>query len=326
MRVRARLILSYMAIIAIFIGLGVYIASSERVMAAHLADLDDQFERTAELTAMLDDSSHLTISMQATLTALHEVLLGEAEGVSELRESLDEFDEHLESLAANDEARVEVIGVSLGDIADYHAHIAEKSAGIVELVEEGDVEGAAALLNGELEGEAVALLDEVTALEAQFEQQVEVADIAFDNAVHDLEGQYARVRNATYALLVISVLAALALSGWLSHTITGPVRALSAAAESIESGAFELKRLSTLAERRDEFGTLAATFRRMAEEVRGRELALKEQVEQLQIRIDRARQEQQVAEITDTEFFQDLEDKAAELREKRADKDPDADE
>ena len=53
-----------------------------------------------------------------------------------------------------------------------------------------------------------------------------------------------------------------------------------------------------------------------------REQALKQQVCQLQIKIDRTKQEKQVAEITGTDFFQQLEVKAARLRRSLADPNP----
>ena len=52
----------------------------------------------------------------------------------------------------------------------------------------------------------------------------------------------------------------------------------------------------------------------MAAEVRARERLLKQEVRQLRIEIDEARAARQVAEITQTEYFQDLQAKAATLR------------
>ncbi|HEX9926221.1 MAG TPA: histidine kinase, partial [Anaerolineae bacterium] len=59
---------------------------------------------------------------------------------------------------------------------------------------------------------------------------------------------------------------------------------------------------------------LARVFQRMANEVHTREQRLKQQVHQLRIKIDSKKQEQQVAEITETDFFQALEAKASQLR------------
>ena len=61
-------------------------------------------------------------------------------------------------------------------------------------------------------------------------------------------------------------------------------------------------------------GQLARVFQRMAAEIRSREQRLTQQVRQLRIEIDEARAARQVAEITQTQYFQELQARAAELR------------
>jgi hypothetical protein len=52
----------------------------------------------------------------------------------------------------------------------------------------------------------------------------------------------------------------------------------------------------------------------MAREVHAREQRLKQQVQQLRVEIDETRKAKQVAEITETGYFQALQQKAQELR------------
>jgi two-component system cell cycle response regulator len=87
-----------------------------------------------------------------------------------------------------------------------------------------------------------------------------------------------------------------------------------AAAADVEAGRFESRELDSVAGRGDALGQLARVFQRMAIEVLARERLLKQQVRQLRIEIDQARAARQVAEITQTEYFQDLQAKAATLR------------
>jgi two-component system cell cycle response regulator len=87
-----------------------------------------------------------------------------------------------------------------------------------------------------------------------------------------------------------------------------------AAAAEVEAGTFESRQLDSVAGRRDALGQLARVFQRMAAEVRSREQRLKQEVRQLRIEIDDARAARQVAEITQTRYFQDLQAKASELR------------
>jgi CheY-like chemotaxis protein len=86
------------------------------------------------------------------------------------------------------------------------------------------------------------------------------------------------------------------------------------AAAAVEDGAFQSDSLDHVAERGDALGQLARVFQRMAHEVELREQALKRQVQQLRIEIDGARAARQVAAITETAYFQDLQRKVDELR------------
>jgi two-component system cell cycle response regulator len=87
-----------------------------------------------------------------------------------------------------------------------------------------------------------------------------------------------------------------------------------AAAAAVEEATFEPASLDRVAAREDALGQLARVFQRMAREVDAREQALKKQVQQLRIEIDETRAARQVAEITETDYFHDLERKVDELR------------
>jgi len=86
------------------------------------------------------------------------------------------------------------------------------------------------------------------------------------------------------------------------------------AAEDVEAGKFVPESLENIAQRKDGLGQLARVFQRMAREVFIRELQLKQQIQQLSIELDEARQAQQVTEITESEYFQNLQSKAREFR------------
>jgi two-component system cell cycle response regulator len=92
------------------------------------------------------------------------------------------------------------------------------------------------------------------------------------------------------------------------------VASLTRAAGAIEQGAFDPAELTAVGDRTDELGTLARVFVRMASEVASREKQLRQEVERLKVEIDDARKKEQVAEITETTYFQDLQQKAATLR------------
>jgi HAMP domain-containing protein len=132
------------------------------------------------------------------------------------------------------------------------------------------------------------------------------------------------VRAAIQTSVVRSVLVSVAvivlsafISFLLSSSITQPVRKLTGVARAIERGErFEPERIAGLTKARDELAHLARVFSRMAVEVQAREERLKRQVEELRIEIDEAKKARQVAEITETEYFQRLRDHAREMRER----------
>jgi DNA-binding response OmpR family regulator len=86
------------------------------------------------------------------------------------------------------------------------------------------------------------------------------------------------------------------------------------AAGAVEAGTFIPEDLTGVSERRDALGQLARVFQRMAREVYAREQRLKQQVQQLTIELDEARQAHQVAEIAESDYFQQLQATAADLR------------
>ena len=92
------------------------------------------------------------------------------------------------------------------------------------------------------------------------------------------------------------------------------VQKLSGAASAVEAGTFLTSILDDVAGRTDELGRLARVFQRMAREVRAREERLIEEVRELRIEIDEARQNRQVAEITESEFYRSLTAEAEVLR------------
>jgi CRP-like cAMP-binding protein len=89
---------------------------------------------------------------------------------------------------------------------------------------------------------------------------------------------------------------------------------LTAAAAAIEAGIYEPESLDEVAARPDPLGQLARLFQRMERAVSARERRLRQEVQELRIVIDETRQATQVAEITESEYFQRLRGQADQLR------------
>ena len=95
---------------------------------------------------------------------------------------------------------------------------------------------------------------------------------------------------------------------------------MTAAAAALENNSYDpasIASIADLAERYDPLGQLARAFQHMAEEVIARETSLRQQVQALIIEIDEAKKARQVAEITETDAFRRLQEKAGQWRRDR---------
>jgi two-component system cell cycle response regulator len=95
------------------------------------------------------------------------------------------------------------------------------------------------------------------------------------------------------------------------------VAAVTDAAAAVESSSFDPATLEEVAQRTDQLGQLARVFQSMAREVAARVERLQMQVQQLKVEIDETRKAKQVAEIIETDYFQELQKKAQNLRRRK---------
>ena len=115
------------------------------------------------------------------------------------------------------------------------------------------------------------------------------------------------------SLLIVGAIASI-LAIALARSIAKPIKELTEVAEAIEQGRFEHYRLANYADSKDDIGQLVRVFIHMAHQVKVREQKLKQQVVQLNFEIDEVKKERQVAAVTGTEYFQQLQQKAQRLR------------
>jgi two-component system, cell cycle response regulator len=92
------------------------------------------------------------------------------------------------------------------------------------------------------------------------------------------------------------------------------VRLLTTVAESLEAGRLDGTALAEVTARGDALGGLARVLERAAREIHAREQRLALQVQQLRIEIDETRKARAVAEIVESDYFHELQRRAAELR------------
>jgi hypothetical protein len=121
--------------------------------------------------------------------------------------------------------------------------------------------------------------------------------------------------------VVIFTIVIMAINYSLRRNVSSSLEVIAEVAETVTTGSItdaELNsgRLPRLAERGDELGQLSRIFQKMAHEVITREKKLREQVAQLKIEVDEAKKSAEVKQIVETEYFQDLKQRAAEMRKK----------
>lgn len=120
----------------------------------------------------------------------------------------------------------------------------------------------------------------------------------------------------------IFAIAILLINWLLKPTVLTPIQHLAKVSHRLGSGDIGLdetqesdaQQLAAVGKRGDELGQLARVFHSMVREVIAREQFLKEQVRNLRIEIDQTRREREVSEITDSDYFQNLQKKAKQLR------------
>lgn len=120
------------------------------------------------------------------------------------------------------------------------------------------------------------------------------------------------------AVMVLAVVLAAVTGRRAAQRVVVPIEALVEAAQALKdkSEAFDAESLVPVAKREDEFGQLARTFQAMGQQVVIREQTLKQEVQELRIEIDEAKKSRAVAEITDSEFFKELQSKASRMRQR----------
>jgi hypothetical protein len=105
---------------------------------------------------------------------------------------------------------------------------------------------------------------------------------------------------------------------WLSGLLTHPIVGLASVAKEIGEGDYshEWKDEDVKRNFREEIDTLTSVFKVMVDKVAQREKTLRARVHQLEIMVDKSKLDQQVQEIVESDFFQDLQSKVRGMRDR----------
>jgi CRP/FNR family cyclic AMP-dependent transcriptional regulator len=172
---------------------------------------------------------------------------------------------------------------------------------ILDELSAGDVVGELAVLDAEQRSASATALDDASLLRL------------CQSSLHELLAEHSKVALGFLRVLGrrlrsrVSDLAA-------DYAYLKLVAQITGAAQAIESGSYRPEQLDEVAHRDDALGGLARVFQHMAAEVIARERLLRHQVQELRIEIDKVRQRSQVHEITASDYFRQLQERAGALR------------
>jgi hypothetical protein len=145
-----------------------------------------------------------------------------------------------------------------------------------------------------------------------------IAALAVDTAPGDIAQSQLTARSNLLPLLGLAYVLLSASIWFITGNLTRSVRSLDQASKRIGEGDYTPIDVKP-GLLPDEITNLTLAFNQMMEKVRGREESLRKQVEKLIIQVDQAKRQKDVAEVVETDFFQDLQAKARSLRQQEQD-------
>lgn len=142
-----------------------------------------------------------------------------------------------------------------------------------------------------------------------------VGAIGIDYRISYVDQVRQKVLREIIPVLVVTYLVLMGLVLLLSNALVRPLRRLTAATKRVADGEYSLDLRSLVKSRfPDEMYELGDSFTHMAEQVGAREKSLRTEVRRLRVEIDQSKREEAVKEIVETDFFNDLSARAAQMR------------
>ncbi|MBV6395699.1 MAG: hypothetical protein HFACDABA_01279 [Anaerolineales bacterium] len=142
-----------------------------------------------------------------------------------------------------------------------------------------------------------------------------VGAVGVDMCARDVIELQNNIQRNVAVALAISLILLTGVVYIIAAGVTRPVLALTKVADRIGVGDYEQDFTSLHTSRiQDEVDKLASVFELMVGKVYTREQSLRARVQQLEIMIDQGKREDQVAQIVESDFFQDLQAKVKDMR------------
>lgn len=142
-----------------------------------------------------------------------------------------------------------------------------------------------------------------------------IGGLLYDVPLKYVDAVQAELRSRLIPIMIASYVVMALLVIGLATSLTRPLKRLNTATQRVADGEYDLD-VKALVPRwlPDEMSTLARSFATMSEKVAARERSLTQEVRKLRVEIDEVRRAKSVADITETQFFAELVEKAARER------------
>ncbi|MEM8621521.1 MAG: HAMP domain-containing protein [Actinomycetota bacterium] len=323
MKIRNRLLLGLLGIVAVFALFGGYTYIVWESIDEDAKRMEVIYQETVVRNIeRLDTTLNLALAVRNSESSLADVSAGDAAAYDQVITSFDEFDALHDELAASLAEREPIAAEEFAAIRATHDQLRrDVEALLVSNPTSTDDASAAAgdaVFDEEwmarIDAEFAAIDEGLIALELAYEEQTIEASSEFDSILLAIEERIRRIETVMLVVLGLAILLAFGLGYRTAQSISRPVEQLSEAALALEAGDYQEGALDEVVGRSDELGRFARLFQKMAEEVRARETKLRERIRALTVEIDRTRSNEQVEEIADTDFFRSLQQRARELR------------
>jgi uncharacterized membrane protein len=118
-------------------------------------------------------------------------------------------------------------------------------------------------------------------------------------------------------LLLVIVIAAGIIGYYFSKKYMQPINQLAQASDKLKAGTWGYNDTIMQVKANGEMANLIGVFNSMANEINSRERKMKNTIRELELKIDKTKEDRMVSEITETDFFKQLERKSAELKSRK---------
>lgn len=303
----------------------------EQLIVQKASDVARQIEiyislnRDMTITDLQNDSEFRSIAVQLVGETGYTAVLGLNYGTFYFHKFRDVF-ENINPERVFMDPDSEFYNPQVWDLINQTVSTHEDSSGYYDWREpNGDIRSkylAFAIVNGatvdgvEMFVAATTYIDEFSRPVEEIRKEIDAATL---HTSEHIERRTKRMRNTFISIFIATLLGVSGLAFILSRTIATPILKLADAARVMEKGEIGEEQIANLSQSKgeDEVASLSRVFASMATKVKARENRLKRQVEELRIGIDEAKKAKEVANITESDYFQRLQEHAKTMRDRR---------